>query len=103
MPQATQEIPPETRARIEQALKVLRDRGATNDYCPRCSTDNWKVELIAIPAVSVPNLVLAWRQGSGLAPTTAYQTGYIPLLSIACANCGYTIFHNLNVLGISWE
>jgi predicted nucleic-acid-binding Zn-ribbon protein len=96
MSPATRTITPETRAKIDQALSVLRDRGATNDYCPRCSKNNWDVDLLAIPATSLPNAAPAF--GS----VQASPLGYIPLVTIMCTTCGYTILHNLNVLGIDF-
>jgi hypothetical protein len=84
----------ETLAKIEEALKAVKERGAKDDYCPRCSSNNWLVDLLAIPAIALPNPML--RLSMAYSP----PTGYIPVVSIMCANCGYTMFHNLNALGI---
>jgi hypothetical protein len=95
MSPATRTITPETREKINEALKVLRDRGATNDYCPRCSKDSWDVDLLVIRAAPLPDAALA----RGFPPT---NSGYIPVLSVVCTTCGYTMLHNLNPLGIDY-
>jgi predicted nucleic-acid-binding Zn-ribbon protein len=84
--------------RIQQALDELKKRGVESDYCPRCNTSDWNVDILEIPANSAMS-----RPGIPMfAPIVANQqaTGVIPLLGIVCKNCGYAIFHNLNVLGV---
>lgn len=101
MPTVTQTTTPESRERMEAVLNVLRSRGALKDsQCPSCSTDNWNVDFVAIAAFSLPmqgfppppNVVLHFGASS--------KSGYIPALTIACTNCGYTKIHNLNLLGL---
>jgi len=83
----------ETQTIISEALDKLRARGVTHDYCPRCSTADWNVDLLGVPAISLPN------PNRHLVP----HSGYLSVLAIACKNCGYTMFHNLNVLGVQVE
>lgn len=96
MPQPFRTISPATYAKIEEALKVVKERGAKDDYCPRCSSKNWLVDLLAIPAVPLPNPML------GVSLAYSPPTGFIPVVAIMCANCGYTMFHNLAALGIAY-
>ena len=94
MPQPTRTISPQTQAKIEEALRAVKERGAKDDYCPRCRSTNWLVDLLAIPGVPLPNPML------GVSMAYSPPTGFIPVISFMCANCGYTMFHNLNALGI---
>jgi predicted nucleic-acid-binding Zn-ribbon protein len=81
---------------VQQALAELRRRGVNNDYCPRCNTPNWNVDLLGIPSTSL------YSTGYGPVGFPRRQpTGYLPVMAIACTNCGYTVLHNLNVLGIT--
>ena len=86
--------------RIQQAIEELKRRGVSSDFCPRCNTSDWNVDLLEIPADSA--LSRAGQQFHPTANVVAYQQaiGVIPLLGIVCKNCGYSIFHNLNVLGV---
>ncbi len=90
--------------RISRALATLRQRGVLDDRCPRCKTSDWNIDLLEIPATSA----LSATSPSGWVPLGAYSTyfvkqqsgGILPMLAVVCKNCGNTIFHNLNVLGI---
>jgi predicted nucleic-acid-binding Zn-ribbon protein len=83
-----------TRDRISQAIDELRKRGVKNDYCPRCETNDWNVDLVEIPANSALSpMGLPTFRGGG-------ATGYFSLLAVVCKNCGNTIFHNMEILGI---
>jgi hypothetical protein len=101
---ATQQapFPPDVVERMNEALAALRARGVHNDYCPRCGTDNWNVDFVGIPCVPLP------QQGLNIPPNTVLHlgirssSGYIPALTVACANCGYLMLHNLNTLGL-WK
>jgi hypothetical protein len=84
---------PTTQERIAQALAELSKRGVKHDYCPRCDHRDWNVDLLEVPA----NTALS---ESGLPPWSG-ASGYLPLLAVVCTNCGNSIFHNLNILGIS--
>jgi predicted nucleic-acid-binding Zn-ribbon protein len=92
----TRTVTPEMQSKIQEALQALAQRGAKIDYCPRCSARNWLVDLLAIPAIALPNPMI----GAGMAYSP--PTGFIPLITIMCQNCGHTLLHNLNVLGISY-
>lgn len=95
-----QTLPNEARVRMEEALNILRSKGALRDNkCPSCNTEMWNVDFIAIPSNPLPRF--------GTPPTgivftlgTPSPSGYIPALSLACSNCGYTKFYNLNILGL---
>lgn len=85
--------------RINKAIAELKRRGVSNDHCPRCNTFDWTVDINDIPAnsamaqPSLPPMQLHARY--------SYNTAYGPvisMLSIVCKNCGYTLFHNMNVL-----
>ncbi len=90
-------------ARVNEAIQRLRERGALkDDLCPRCSTANWGVNFIAIPAVPLPkggfniprNVVF---------PVTISQgppINYISALVLVCQQCGNTIIHDLKTLGL---
>jgi hypothetical protein len=87
------ELDPDAVRLVNEALAELRKRGVKNDYCPRCETFDWDVEPIAInviPLRGVPAFI-----------PHAYFAGQIMLLQVVCKNCGYTMFHNLNVLNLA--
>ncbi len=89
--------------KIQKALDELKRRGVESDYCPRCNASDWNVDLIEIPASSAMSSFGMSGVGGQVFPASiAYQqtNGVMPLLGIVCKNCGNTIFHNLNVLGI---
>ncbi len=79
---------------IDEALKALQARGVKHDYCSRCESHDWNVDLLEIPANSALSLTgLPTFPGGGV-------SGYLSLLAVVCTNCGNTIFHNLDVLGV---
>ncbi len=92
---------PSAAVRISQALVELKRRGVTSDYCPRCNTFDWSVDINDIPAnsamakPSLPPLPLPGRITYRTQPTA-----FISVLSIVCKTCGYTMFHNMEVLGV---
>jgi hypothetical protein len=49
----TKPLSMQVKNRVEQALAELRRRGATSDYCPRCNTEDWNVDIVTMPAYSV--------------------------------------------------
>jgi predicted nucleic-acid-binding Zn-ribbon protein len=76
----------------------LKERGVKNDNCPRCEHLDWNVDLVEIPGRSAIT--------SAAIPILASsdpQAGYLSMLAVVCRNCGYTMFHNLDILGISVE
>ena len=95
--------------KIKEALNVLKERGVKHDHCPRCEVLDWEVDLIGIPAESatVPALFLRGIPpppsgiGFNVAAPIQSQSGIISLMAVVCRNCGYTMFHNLDMLGIS--
>lgn len=87
------ELDPEAIRLVNEALAELKKRNVTHDHCPRCDTFDWDVEPIAISVIPLRNV-----------PATlpsAYFPAQIMLLQVVCKNCGYTMFHNLNVLGLA--
>jgi hypothetical protein len=94
--------PPANQVRIQKAIKEMKARGVDDDHCPRCHTFDWNVDLLDIPVSSASMASLAdfWSPQAIPLPTSPWtQTASaLPVLSIICKNCGYTIFHTLNVL-----
>lgn len=86
-------LDPEAIKLVNKALEVLKERKVTNDYCPRCGVFDWSVDPIAIgviPLLGIPAHL-----------PNSYFPEQIMALQIVCKNCGYTMLHNLNVLGLS--
>lgn len=83
-----------TEIRIARAMKALQERGVKHDYCPRCEKLDWNVDLLEIPANSALSFrgLLTFPGGS--------VSGYLSLLAVVCRNCGYSLFHNLEVLDV---
>lgn len=84
-------------SRINQIIAELKKRGVATDNCPRCAVFDWSVDFLEIaarpatsPAVPLSSLL---RMDSSVA-----ATGFIPAVVFVCKNCGYTMFHNINVL-----
>ena len=94
MPAVPRPLSPQVEAVVNRALEVLQERNVKNDYCPRCNTSDWYVEINAIPAMALS------ASGTGGWIASGPSSGYIPVLTVVCKNCGYTMFHNLNVLEI---
>ena len=81
---------------IDRVMKELQKRGAVNDHCQRCNTNDWNADLVRISASPEDSI-------HGLHPSFSTFTSsqsYIPTLSLTCKNCGNTVFHNLSVLNI---
>jgi hypothetical protein len=80
--------------KIAEAMKALEARGVKHDCCSRCEAEDWNVDLLEIPANSALSVTgLPTFPGGG-------ASGSLSLLAVVCRNCGNTIFHNLDVLGI---
>jgi hypothetical protein len=77
---------------VEAALEKLKERKVTHDYCPRCDTFDWNVDPVAISVIPL--------RGVPAALPSAYFPTHTMALQIVCKNCGYTMLHNLNVLGL---
>jgi hypothetical protein len=86
-------------AKIREAMQELRRRHVrVDENCFRCNFDGWNIDLLEIPATSL------MATAPSLPPPPNYiLTGAtnLPVLSIVCQRCGYTVLHNLQVLGIS--
>ena len=80
--------------KISEAMEALKQRGVKHDYCARCEQKDWNVDLLEIPANSALSVT-----GLPTFPGGA-TSGYISLLAVVCRNCGNSIFHNLDVLGL---
>jgi predicted nucleic-acid-binding Zn-ribbon protein len=107
MPEAQAAAPPssEPTQRVNEAIGRLKERGALKqDTCPQCATFNWEVNFFAIPAAPIikfdtnaaKTFLREWA-------TTSSSWTYIPVISLACKNCGYTMLHNLRMLGLLRE
>ena len=96
--------PPANQVRIQKAVEQMKARGVDDDRCPRCHIFDWNVDLLDIPvnsAMSQPRFVGIVGQGmQSIPPLSPWEqtTGALAVLSLVCKNCGYTIFHTLNVL-----
>lgn len=86
-------LDPEAIKLVNQALEELKKRNVKNDYCPRCETFDWDVEPVAIKVIPL--------QGVPTRFPMSYFPGYITAIQIVCKNCGYTMLHNLNSLGLA--
>jgi hypothetical protein len=84
--------------RIHKGLEELKRRGIKNDNCPRCDTADWNVDLIEVSARSA----VAIPSGQLFPRSFAYDQagGFIPLLGFVCKHCGFSMFHDLNILGV---
>jgi hypothetical protein len=85
--------------RINRALALLKERGVLKDSCPRCNVFDWNVDINDIPA----NSAMAHWSPTAYPTQSRYSFNqefgpYMSLLSIVCKNCGYTMFHNMNIL-----
>jgi hypothetical protein len=101
--------------KIDEIIAELKSRGVQSDYCSRCNAFDWSVEFLEIPArpaTLTPYGAEAYGVGpygssdSGAVMQTnfshfsqAVPTGFLPVACIVCKNCGYTMFHNLGMLG----
>jgi hypothetical protein len=84
--------------RIQKGIEELKRRGVKTDNCPRCNTTVWTAGLIEMSARSAH----AIPSGQLFPRSSAYDQagGFIPLLEFICKNCGYAVFHDLNILGV---
>ncbi len=84
--------------RIRKAIEELKRRGVKSDTCPRCDASDWNLDLIEVSTKSP----LAPASGPIFPRTSEYDqaSGFIPLLGIVCKKCGFSMFHNLDVLGV---
>jgi len=93
MPEFGEPLSPAALALIHRALEELKKRGVKDDYCPRCGNPDWTADLVQI--------AVAPLEGIPARIPHAYYPGYIAALVVVCKRCGYTMFHNLNVLGLA--
>jgi hypothetical protein len=93
--------PPEVVQRVNEAIQRLQERGARKDLrCPRCNTENWDVDFIAIPSVPLPKAGINVPRNVVMHVGIGSASSYIPALTLVCTNCGNTIIHNLKMLGL---
>jgi hypothetical protein len=84
--------------RANQVIAELRRRGALEfASCAQCHRDDWNVDLVRIEVKRFEDTKRP--PFSALYGQMGMDT-YIPAATITCKNCGYTIIHNLNLLGI---
>jgi len=86
-------LDPEAVKLVIAALEELKNRNVKHDKCPRCETLDWSVEPIAVAIIPL--------RGIPAAIPSAYFPGNLLLIQMVCKNCGYTMFHNLNTLGLT--
>lgn len=90
------------RIRIQQVITELRKRGVNvdRDRCPRCNREQFNVDILQIPVRSLMSLSALPPPPTGNYVWSGQTTGSISVFAVVCTNCGYTIFHNLNALGL---
>lgn len=91
---------PNPSVRIEQALQKMRSRGVLDDHCPRCKRVDWKVDIVNIPASSEVGFKSIPPLAGHAYVYTPTPTGLLSLISIVCGNCGFTMFHNTDILDV---
>jgi hypothetical protein len=87
--------------RAQYIIDELKKRGVTNDYCTRCNAFDWSVDFLEIPArptANNPNVPLKYLLHADPQFAQPMPTGFIRMVCIACRNCGYTMFHNMDIL-----
>jgi hypothetical protein len=95
VPEPYNPLDPEAVKLVDAALAELKKRNVMHDYCPRCETFDWNVDPVAISVIPLRGVPVIFP--------SAYFPGYIMAIQIVCKNCGYTMFHNLNVLGLTQQ
>ena len=89
---------PTAQVTIHKAMDELKRRQVNiESACSRCNFDSWSVDLLEGPATSLMTSALSvttppYYPGTGATTLT--------VLAIVCQRCGYTIFHNAQVLGV---
>jgi hypothetical protein len=88
--------------RLQGFIDELKNRGVTNDNCPRCNVFDWSVDFLEIAArPAIANPTIPPQPGvvqSNFGFAQPVPLGFLSMACIACRNCGYTMFHNLNLL-----
>lgn len=90
--------------KIQAAIAELKRRGVRvdDDRCIRCTTDQFNADILDIPVTSAVSMRFFIPPPPNKYWTTQITpTGSISVLAVVCRNCGYTIFHNLNALGLA--
>jgi predicted nucleic-acid-binding Zn-ribbon protein len=75
--------------RQEQIITTLKQKGASQP-CPRCR--NLEFDIVGeaeIPLIA--NQLARWSES---------LSAHIPILLVACSNCGYIAMHAIAVLGL---
>lgn len=89
--------------RVASTIAKLKERGALKtDLCPQCNVFSWNVDFIALLTQKTQqdaNNPTSTVVSFGPDPTA--QPYYVPMISLACTNCGYTIMFNLKLLGLA--
>jgi predicted nucleic-acid-binding Zn-ribbon protein len=76
--------------RSERIVETLKERGAVKP-CPRCGTERF--EVVAETSVVMP----------GGVPNSPREDRFVPVVMIACKNCGWLSQHALVALGMMPE
>lgn len=87
MAQLTKMTPEAIKAKTEELVRALKEKGITGQ-CPRCGRNDWQASLFGYFVSALP------VEGVTIPPP------HIPILNLTCNNCGSTQLHNLNVLGM---
>ena len=77
-------------SRSERIIELLGERGASKP-CPRCGTERF--EVVAETSVLMP----------GGVPHSPPEDRFVPVVMIACKNCGWLSQHALVAIGMMPE
>lgn len=69
----------------DKLTRILQERNIVAD-CPRCSTNEWYVDLLALPVLPFP------------VTDSQVSRPDVPMLFLTCRNCGWIAMHSLKIL-----
>ncbi len=65
--------------------RILQEKNVVAE-CPRCGTNEWYTDLLALPVLSYP------VTGSQVSRSD------VPMFSLTCRNCGWIAMHSVKIL-----
>jgi ribosomal protein S27AE len=90
MAQTITALEPDARKLVDDVLAELRKRGVKHDRCPRCEVFDWLVEPVAVEMIPM----------RGPYFPASFFKAHMMAARFVCNNCGYTMFHDLTILGL---
>ena len=77
-----------SRSQLDEKISRVLEERTLGAECPRCGTNEWLVDVLALPVLSLP--------------VTSVQNNRpdVPLLFLTCRNCGWIALHSLKILEI---